>query len=183
MKPENGPANMDLFKHLHANPRFRHYLIKLLFINIIYSFIVYGLLNIVDIILSRLVIGYQTTGSYVISSCIFFVVSLFCFYFAIKYNWNQLFPYLSMAIAVYFPLVTLSSLVKIYIGIPDDIYLLYMESFCIKAPELGLCGEALAHIVFSMAIRALPLVLSIPYLYWLGLNYLGINNPRIYLNG
>ena len=174
---------MGLFKLLQRNKNFRRYILKLLMMDFIFSAYVYGILKLVDYIFSQLIIGYQITESYLVSTVTFFTASLFFFYFAIKYNWNRLFPYLSMAIAVFFPLGTISSLASIYVGIPEDTYIVYMENFCAHKASAELCGEALAHMVLSMTIRALPLVLSIPYLYWFGLNYLGIENPRAHLNG
>jgi hypothetical protein len=129
------------------------------------------------------VIGYQTTGSYLLGPGIFFIVSLFVFYFAIRYNWNQLFPYLSMAIAVYLPLVLLSSLIKIHIGLPSEVSSLYMVQLCGGGDADTLCGEAIAHIAFSMAVRALPLVLCLPCVFWLALNYLNMHNPEDHIHG
>ena len=183
MKQKIGLPSMGLFKRFIASQPIRIYFFKIVFVSLCLTLIVYGLLQLIDLVLVNVVVGYQTAGSYFFGASIFFVASLFSFYFSVKYRWNQALPFFSIAIAVYFPLVLLSSLAKIYLGIPLDVYSAYMESFCLEDSGSGVCGEALAHMVFSMAIRALPLVLTIPYLYWVALKYLNMTDPQDHIDG
>ena len=169
---------MVLFKGFTQIFKRQSYIVKIIAVDIVFSVYVYYLLKLIDSLLSRFIIGYQATDSYLLSAIIFFLVSLAFFYFSIKYHWNRLFPYFAMALAVYFPLVTITSYLRIYHGLPDDITQLYLDNFCAYSESSTLCGEAFAHMVFIKSIRALPAVLTVPYLYWLALKALNIDSPR-----
>lgn len=181
-KQVNGPANMALFKRLSKNKHTKRHIVKLIAVDFVFSVYVYYLLKLTDILLSRFIFAYQATESYLLSAAVFFFVSLAFFYFSIKYNWNRLFPYFAMALAVYFPLVTLSSYLRIYNGLPEEVTAIYFDNFCSDSNSITLCGEALAHMVFSLSIRALPTVLSVPYLYWLAIQYLKLDSPREHID-
>jgi hypothetical protein len=183
MKLEIGLAYMDWFNHFTKKKPKTYFVFSLLFIDLVLSIYVYYLLKAVDAVLVRAIISYQPNGSYLFSTIIFYVVSLFFFYFATRYNWTRLFPFLSMAVAVYFPLVVLASFTRIYIGIPEETHLLYFENYCSGDPGLTLCGKAFSHMVFNSSVRALVAVITVPYVYHLAIKYLLERKPNRQVNG
>lgn len=129
------------------------------------SLYVFFLLNITDRILLRLVPFYQTMNSYGIGVCIFFIVSYFFLQIGKKYQWNRFLHYFLGSLGVFFPLVVISSVLRVKIGLPESVEIQYQVNYC-DGLALVNCGKAFAHIVYSMVIRATPAVLTVPSLYW-----------------
>jgi hypothetical protein len=129
------------------------------------SIYVYILLRLTDKVLFHVIVGYQSTSSYGFGVGIFFMASSLYLYLIRKQSWNRTFPFFSTAIALFFPLVVFSSMLRINIGLPEAVNHFYANNLCIRATTESLCGQALAHIVFCMTVRALPLVLTVPLLY------------------
>jgi len=146
--------------------RSRHWqLIVAIFSMSVLSLYVYAMLSLSDKVLFSLVPGYQTTGHYEFGVAIFFLSSAVYLYLIRKQDWRRSFPFLSVAVSLFFPLVVLSSILRIQIGLPNELQAFYTDNLCISTDGDQLCGQALAHIVFCMTVRALPLVLTVPLLY------------------
>ncbi len=129
------------------------------------SIYVYITLIVTDKILLHVITGYHSPGSYEFGVAIFFVASSLYLYVVRNQSWSRISPFLMTAIALFFPLVVFSSILRIKAGLPEDLHNFYASNFC--PPETGetLCGQALAHVVFCMTVRALPLVVTVPLLY------------------
>lgn len=127
--------------------------------------------------------GYQPVDSYVVAAVLFFVVAHVLSYVARRLSWRSHFYYFIGAISVFFPLVTIATIIQIHLGISSEDYARYITEYCAPAQDFlkpvetvsQLCGKAFAYIVYSMAMRALPIVLTIPFLYHLLL----VDIPRI----
>jgi len=143
-----------------------------IFVTAILSVYVYTLLRLADKVLFLVVAGYKSTGSYELGVTIFFLASSAYLYLIRNQDWSRTFPFFSTAIALFFPLVVFSSILRINIGLPESLHHFYATDFCDPVVNEDLCGQALAHIVFSMTIRALPLVLTVPLLYRLLFHHL-----------
>lgn len=136
------------------------------------SLYVYAVLRFTDSLLFRVIPGYKSTGNHVLGVCIFFVAASVYLYLIRHQDWRRAFPFYSTAVALFFPLVVFSSLLRIQIGLPESLQQFYANDYCEVVSNSVLCGQALAHIVFCMTVRALPLVLTVPLLYRLLFNLL-----------
>lgn len=131
----------------------------------ILSLYVYTVLRLTDHMLFSVISGYQSTGNHELGVAIFFLTSSVYLYLIRHQDWRRAFPFFSTAVALFFPLVVLSSILRISIGLPESLHEFYANDFCNVGEYNELCGQALAHIVFCMTVRALPLVLTVPLLY------------------
>lgn len=171
-----GRMSMGLFERFNTK-LLTPYLWKVVFIDFLLCFYVYFLLKVIDEVLSLYIVGYQPTESYLLAVVIFFFSALVFFYFSIRYRWTSLFPYFFMALSVFFPLVFLSALLHVWSDASSPAHMELMSEFCLIKEDV-LCGKAFSYLVFSMTIRALPVVLTVPFIYWFSLKFLKVNNPQ-----
>lgn len=136
--------------------------VKLIIIVIILGVINYITLISVDGLLSVYVRGYQSSGSIMLPMAIFFPVAYAVIYLGYKYGWKSMLPYHFCAISVFFPLIFITAVVEMSIGLSRFDYLFYNLELCQNHLSGLLCGQALAHRVFCMTVRALPLMVIIP---------------------
>ena len=128
-----------------------------------YTFV---LLNFLDSILVNYIAGYHSTGTTIPGVIVFFVFSFIFANTARIQSWNRPLPYVTMALAIFFPLVAITSFLRLAFGLSVNVEQYYMAEYCDSSSELVLCGEAFSHIVYSMTVRALPIVLTVPLLFW-----------------
>jgi hypothetical protein len=131
-------------------------------------------LSSIDTLLSSHLSGYRSSGSLFLPMAIFFPVAYTVIYFGYKYGWKSMLPYHFCAIAVFFPLIFGTAVVDMYIGLHREDYLFYSLELCQNHSSKMLCGQALAHQVFCMTARALPLMIIIPsaFSFMLKINFL-----------
>ena len=152
----------------HVNVKSQIYSSGVISLLTLYTF---GMLTLMDILLLRTIKGYQSVDSYWLGALIFFVVShIFLHPFRV-YKWkNYLFYYIG-GLAIFFPLVVLASIIRVVFNLSESGFMSYTEIYCpaisVERHSTGLtvCGQAFAYIVYSMTVRALPIVITIPTLY------------------
>lgn len=145
--------------------------VKLVTIVLVLGVIVYISLVSIDTLLSATLVGYRLSNSLFMPMAIFFPVAYTVTYFGYKYGWLSMLPYHICAIAVFFPLIFLTAVVDINTGLPREDYLFYTFELCKNHLPGLLCGQALAHRVFCMTVRALPLMIIIPAAFSLMLKH------------
>ena len=110
--------------------------------------------------------AYQPVGSTWLGALIFFLVSHVFLYFFQQFRSDGYLVYYLAGLSLFFPLVLLASILRVHFGFSDDGFEGYAVLYCnIENTGQELCGEAFAFIVFSMTIRALPVVVTMPLLY------------------
>jgi len=131
-----------------------------------FSFYVIGMLKLTDHFLSKNIAGYEFSGNYAIGMGVFFCAAVVYLHLARWRRWLNWRYYVLGAVVVFFPLVFLASSVKLMIN-PDGafIYSLNMQ-YCESDISTSICGEAFAALVSSMSLRALPVVLTTPAMFW-----------------
>jgi len=121
-----------------------------------------------DFILEYFLESYQSVGSTWLGALVFFLVSHIFLYMVQRYRSKGYLIYYIAGLSLFFPLVLLTSIFRISLGFSEDNFARYAEMYCatnVDVGSIGLCGEAFAFIVFSMTIRALPVVVTMPLLY------------------
>jgi len=164
MKQSYGLENMAWFNHI--KPKIKSQLYSSLVISLltVYTF---WMLTVMDRLLLHTIKGYQAVDSFWLGSTIFFVASHIFIHLFQAYKWkNYLFYYMG-GLATFFPLVLLTSMLRVSLGVSEDSFSHYREAYCsgMYAESTSICGLAFASIVYSMTMRALPIVLTIPILY------------------
>lgn len=137
----------------------------------------YMILALIDNLLLKYVPGYSSTDSLITAVVIFFFAVYGLCYQGLMYGWQKIVPYVIYGTAVFFPLIFVTSLVRFFVGLPENLDHFYRFSYC---ADNVLCGPALAHMVFCSSIRTLPLLLIIPAAFYglLKINFLGLANPK-----
>ena len=123
----------------------------------------------IDLLMSENILGYKARTSYFVSNSMYFFASVVVIAFGVSYGWSQILPFFYIALAVFFPMIFLSSYLEIILEMNDELKVYYNEIFCKGVVGVGdlLCGKALAHIVFTRVISALPLLLMTPVLFYI----------------
>lgn len=126
----------------------------------------YCLLKAMDVILENFIEAYKSTGSVWLGAIIFFIVAhTFLFFFRPLRSQGYLLFYIS-GLSIFFPLVLLTSIFRYSLGFSTGQFEAYAEFYCAdEFVGMDLCGEAFSYAVYSMTIRALPVVITIPILY------------------
>lgn len=124
------------------------------------------LLAAMDFVLESFISAYQPVGSTWLGTLIFFLVSHVFLYFFQHIRTDGYLVYYLAGLSLFFPLVLLASILRVFFGFSADGFASYAEVYCdVESASREICGEAFAFIVFSMTIRALPVVITIPLLY------------------
>jgi len=144
---------------------FKEFLINVLTVGV-FSIYTIGTLWLADSLLSHYLPGYVFSGNYKIGISVFFIMSLVYIYWANWRKWGNWRYYVFGAIAVFFPLVFMSSAVNVLINPTGSMISSYTNLYCQPAGQSGVCGKAFAAVVSSMSLRALPAVLSAPALVY-----------------
>lgn len=131
-------------------------------------------LRVMDAILLRTVRGYQSVDSFWLALIIFFVASHVFLHLFKVYRSKSYFLYYLGSLAIFFPLVLLAAILRVSFNLSEDGFLSYAAIYCqeTQSAELNICGEAFAFAVYSMTIRSLPAVVTVPILYrWFYVNF------------
>ena len=142
-----------------------------------------GSLTVMDSILLRTVEGYQPVDSLWLGAIIFFVAfHIFLYLFKVN-QWKSYLLFYIGGLAVFFPLVLLASILRIYLNLSGSAFASYTEIYCpaisldLTSDQYPICGQAFAFIVYSMTVRALPTVITIPLLYrWFNVEFPSLVN-------
>ena len=127
---------------------------------------VYLTLTIMDIILLKTVKGYQPVDSLWLALIFFFIASHIFIYMYRDYRIKNYLFYYFGALAVFFPLVLIATIVRVLFELSEDGFHSYIDIYCgEQAGEIYVCGEAFSFVVYSMTIRSLPTVITVPILY------------------
>ncbi len=127
---------------------------------------VVGILWLTDMSLAQLLPGYKFSGSYGLG-IVNFYISIMIFIYWTRWRRRTSWRYYALgSLAIFFPLVFISSALTI-LFIPENALVLYFsDQYCTAKDATPTCGRAFAAIIFSMSLRALPTVLTIPTLCW-----------------
>ena len=127
-------------------------------------------------ILAMYVNGYRPSSPELIPEIIFFIAAYLVNYYGFKYGWKRMLPYQICAIAVFFPLIFFTSVIRFFTDIPMELYEFYTAEMCDSKVALTSCGHALAHMTFCNTMRALPLLFIIPaaFYFLLKINFINI---------
>ena len=131
----------------------------------IYTF---SLLSAMDFILEFYLEPYRSVGSTWLGALIFFLVTHVFLYIIQGIRSKGYLIYYVAGLSLFFPLVLLASIIRVTLGFSGDNFAGYAIEYCAinsDAGSLNLCGEAFAVIVFSMTVRALPVVVTMPLLF------------------
>jgi len=136
------------------------------------------LLLLIDRLMDNSVPGYKSNPSLLAPVTIFFFIVYVSNYRGLRFGWHRVLPYVVIGTAVFFPLIFITSLSRFWLGLPADMEFFYRNEYC--PPTVGgeLCGQALAHMVFCMTMRTLPLLVIIPAAFYglLKINFLGVTS-------
>ena len=140
-------------------------------------------LSVMDSILLRTVEGYQPVDSLWLGAIIFFIAfHIFLHLFKVN-QWKSYLRFYVGGLAVFFPLVLLASILRIYLNLSESAFASYTEIYCpaisadVASGESPICGQAFAFIVYSMTVRSLPTVVTIPLLYhWFNVEFPSLVN-------
>lgn len=149
---------------------------RLLALVLLLAIIDYLSLEMIENLLSEYIRGYQRSESNVGPALIFIPVAYAVNFLGYRYGWKTMLPYHLCAISVFFPLIFLTVIIHFYTGLPTDAHAFYENDLCPAPSEELLCGQALAHNIFCMTMRALPLLIIIPAAFYglLQLNFLNL---------
>ena len=138
------------------------------------------LLTAMDIFLASFIDAYNSTGSIWLGALIFFFVTHLLLYFFQPFRTQGYFIYYIAGLSIFFPLVLLTSILRFSLGFSGNQFDAYAEFYCTDySAGMELCGEAFSYIVFSMTIRSLPVVITIPLLYrWFYLKRFSADMPN-----
>ncbi|AEG01754.1 hypothetical protein [Methylomonas methanica] len=136
--------------------------------------------NLSDHILAKYIDGYKPSSPQLTPEIIFFMAAYTVNYYGFKYGWKRMLPYHICAIAVFFPLIFLSSVIRFFTEIPAELYQFYTMEMCDAKIALTACGRALAHMTFCNTMRALPLLFIIPAAFYILLKINFINIKTCY---
>jgi len=132
----------------------------------VFSVYVAGTLKVTDYLLADHLAGYVYSGNYTIGMVIFFIASVAYLQVARWRCWVNWRYYILGSVAVFFPLVFLASSVKLLISPDGSLITVFNELYCEPEYQARICGQAFAALISSMSLRALPVVLSTPAMFW-----------------
>lgn len=141
------------------------YHLKLVVVVVILSVFNHISLRATNYVLTNYIQGYISAPRYLFPGIIFFFASYIAVNFGVKRGWKRLLPYHLYAISVFFPLIFFNAVGRFISGVPLEIQEFYALELCGGNAGEMLCGQALAHMVFGMAMQALPLLLIIPAVF------------------
>ncbi len=160
----SGPEIMDWYNPNDVTVKSQCYNSFVILLLTVYTF---WMLTLMDFVLLQTVKGYQSVDSFWLGAIIFFIASHVFIHLFKVYRWkNHLFYYIG-GLATFFPLVLLASMLRVSLNLSESSFLSYTEIYCpqLSTNETPICGKAFAFIVYSMTVRALPIVVTIPILY------------------
>lgn len=131
-----------------------------------FSFYVAGMLMLTDFILAETIAGYEYSGNYTIGMGVFFCASVVYLHLARWRRWLNWRYYILGAVVVFFPLVFLASSVKLLINADGAVIYSLNKHYCETQNVNSICGQAFAALISSMSLRALPVVLTTPAMFW-----------------
>ena len=145
-------------------------------VNFIKTFFLVGLLTVIDHFvlitidswMEQYVVAYQARSSYLMPNIMYFVACFITIACGLYYGWSRMLPFIYIAVAVFFPLIFINSSIEVYWEMSQELQLHYQLAVCqysVSSAE-GLCGKALAHVIFSRVISALPLLFLTPLLFY-----------------
>lgn len=127
---------------------------------------VIGLLWLTDLGLAYILPGYQFSGSYGLGIIIFYL-SIMVFVYWTRWRgetgWRF---YVLGSLVIFFPLVFLSSSLTILFNPEHALVLILSDQYCTANNSISLCGRAFSALIFGMSLRALPTVITAPFLAW-----------------
>jgi len=132
----------------------------------LFSFYVAGMLKLTDHILAKFINGYEFSGSYLIGLGVFFCASTVYLHLARRNAWLNWRYYILGSVVVFFPLVFAASALKVFINPNAEYIYVLNKQYCEIEESVSLCGFAFASLVSSMSLRALPVVLTVPAMFW-----------------
>lgn len=130
------------------------------------SVYVIGSLWLADNLLSTHLPGYVFSGNYKLGIVIFFLSALTFIYWSRWREWNNWRFYALGPIAVFFPLVFVSSSLNVLLNPGEGMISSFSVEYCDGANSVDVCGKAFAAVVSSMSLRALPAVFTTPVLLY-----------------
>jgi len=132
----------------------------------VFSSYVAGMLRLTDHVLAANIAGYVFSGNYTIGLVFFFCAAVVYLHLARWRRWLNWQYYIWGAVVVFFPLVFFASCVKLLLN-PDGALIDTLNAhYCEPDIRGTLCGQAFAALVSSMSLRALPVVLTTPAMFW-----------------
>lgn len=135
----------------------------------LFSFYVAGMLRLTDHFLAKYISGYEFSGSYLTGLVVFFCAATVYLHLARHNGWVNWRYYILGSLVVFFPLVFAASAIKLLVN-PNAEYIHFLnQRYCEIESSASLCGFAFASLVSSMSLRALPVVLSAPTMFWYAL--------------
>lgn len=132
----------------------------------VFSVYVAGTLKVTDYLLADHLAGYVYSGNYTIGMLIFFIASIAYLQVARLRCWVNWRYYILGSVVVFFPLVFLASSVKLLVNPSGSLITVFNELYCEPEYQAKICGQAFAALVSSMSLRALPVVLTTPTMFW-----------------
>lgn len=156
--------------------RVYRYHAKLIFVVVMLGVVNHLTLKAMGYVLSNYIQGYIVSEYYLMSDVVFFFTSYAVVYLGVKYGLKRMLPYQLFAVTMFFPLIFLTSAIRFFGELPLAEQEFYTTEICYAELQGLLCGEALAYMAFSMAMRALPLMLIIPgiFYYLLKVNFMNL---------
>ena len=130
------------------------------------SVYVIGSLWVADKFLSRHLPGYVFSGNYKLGIIIFFLAALSFIYWSQWRKWNNWRFYALGPIAVFFPLVFISSALNVLLNPGSSMIASFTAQYCAESYPVDVCGKAFAAVVSSMSLRALLAVFTTPVLLY-----------------
>jgi len=131
-----------------------------------FSFYVAGMLMLTDQFLAENIAGYEFSGNYSIGMVIFFCAAVIYLHLARWRRWLNWRYYILGAVVVFFPLVFIASSVKLIVDLDGPVIYSLNAQYCKVENTDSICGQAFAALVTSMSLRALPVVLTTPTMFW-----------------
>jgi len=132
----------------------------------VFSVYVAATLKMTDLFLANHLAGYVYAGKYTVGMLIFIVSALVYLRFARWRQWHNWRYYILGAVVVFFPLVFLASVANFLI-LPDGALISSLRgTYCGTDYHDRICGQAFAALISSMSLRALPVVITTPAMFW-----------------
>ncbi len=119
-----------------------------------------------DQFLAENISGYEFSGNYTIGMGIFFCASVVYLHLARWRRWLNWRYYILGAVVAFFPLVFIAASVKLMIDVDGVVIYTLNAQYCETNKIDSICGQAFAALVSSMSLRALPVVLTTPTMFW-----------------
>ena len=141
--------------------------IKTLFLVSALTVIDHIVLTNIDRLMEVYIAGYQARSSYLLTNIMYFIACFITIICGLRFSWSRMLPFIYIAVAVFFPLIFLNSAWEVYIDMAPSAKAYYQNTLCRITAREALCGKALAHMVFTRVISALPLLFMTPVLFYI----------------